>query len=74
MNSEDIMNAKKNRIPIPPQFRHTRREAWRLLARIRQDQLDAAIAGHFAESAFYATEARVLREQLENQDALFISA
>jgi hypothetical protein len=45
-----------------------------LLARIRQDQLDAAIAGHFAESAFYATEARVLREQLENQDALFISA
>ena len=36
----------------------------RLLAQLRQAQLEAAIAGRMAESAFYAAEARALREEL----------
>lgn len=36
----------------------------RLLARLRQDQLEAALAGRIAESALYAAEAQLLREEL----------
>ncbi len=41
----------------------------RLLARLRQDQLEAALAGRIAESALYATEAQLLREELKDQMA-----
>lgn len=40
-------------------------ESRKLLARLRQDQLEAALAGRMDESAFYAGEARALREELE---------
>jgi hypothetical protein len=41
-----------------------------LLAQLRQDQLDAALAGRIAESAFFAAEARALREELAQESAL----
>jgi len=39
----------------------------RLLARLRQDQLEAALAGRIAESALYATEAQMLRKELQGE-------
>jgi hypothetical protein len=45
-----------------------------LLDRLRQDQLEAAEAGHLAESAFYATEVRLLRQELDGQNSLFLCA
>lgn len=68
------MNA--NNKPAPPlaKYTKTQQETLKLLARLRQDQLEAALAGRVAESAFYATEANVLREQLAKQGYLFISA
>lgn len=42
----------------------------RLLAQLRQDQLDAALAGRMAESAFYAVEAQALREESAQDSAL----
>lgn len=41
-----------------------------LLAQLRQDQLDAALAGHIAEAAFYAAEAQALREEFAEGDVL----
>jgi hypothetical protein len=41
-----------------------------LLAQLRQDQLEAAIAGRMAESAFYAAEAQALRDEFAHQNAL----
>ena len=43
-------------------------EARRLLARLRQDQLEAALAGRIDESAFFAGEARALRAEIEQAD------
>lgn len=42
----------------------------RLLAQLRHDQLEAAIAGRIAESAFYAAEARALRDEYAHENAL----
>jgi hypothetical protein len=42
----------------------------RLLAQLRQDQLDAALAGRIAESAFYAAEAQALRDEFAQESAL----
>ena len=42
----------------------------KLLARLRQDQLEAALAGRIAESAFFAAEARALRNELAQENAL----
>lgn len=51
-----------------------RAEARQWLERLRQDQLEAALAGRIAESAFYAIEVQLLRQELAEQDALFLSA
>jgi hypothetical protein len=51
-----------------------RAEARQWLERLRQDQLEAALAGRIAESAFYAVEVQLLRQELAEQDALFLSA
>lgn len=42
----------------------------RLLAQLRQDQLEAALAGRIAESAFYAAEARALCEEFDHENVL----
>lgn len=42
----------------------------RLLAQLRQDQLDAALAGRMAESAFFAAEAQVLRDEFARENVL----
>jgi hypothetical protein len=42
----------------------------RLLAQLRQDQLDAALAGRITESAFYAAEAQALRDEFAQEGAL----
>ena len=39
-----------------------------LLAQIRQVQLEAALAGRIAESAFYAAEALALRKEIASDD------
>jgi hypothetical protein len=39
-------------------------EARKVLARLRQDQLDAALAGRMDESAFFAGEARAFRLEI----------
>jgi hypothetical protein len=49
-------------------------EALEWLDRLRQDQLEAARAGRIAESAFYAIEVQLLRQELAEQDSLFLSA
>jgi hypothetical protein len=41
-----------------------------LFAQLRQDQLEAALAGRIAESAFYAAEARALCEEYRQENAL----
>ncbi len=68
------MNKKDNPINLPNFARINRGEVLALLDRLRQDQLDAALAGHLAESAFYATEAKLLRRELDGQKSLFICA
>lgn len=68
------MNADSSPATGARQPRKNQQESLKLLARLRQDQLEAALAGHVAESAFYATEACMLREQLKKQGALFICA
>jgi hypothetical protein len=42
----------------------------RLLAQLRQDQLEAALAGRMAESAFFAAEAQALRCEFAQGEAL----
>jgi hypothetical protein len=64
------MNANLNQKP----FNSARAEARQWLERLRQDQLEAALAGRIAESAFYAIEVQLLRQELAEQDALFLSA
>jgi predicted transcriptional regulator len=62
---------------ISPKHKPTnfaRAEARQWLERLRQDQLEAALAGRIAESAFYAVEVQLLRQELAEQDALFLSA
>jgi hypothetical protein len=49
-------------------------EALEWLDRLRQDQLEAARAGRIAESAFYAVEVQLLRQELAQRDSLFLSA
>jgi hypothetical protein len=49
-------------------------EARQWLERLRQDQLEAALAGRIAESAFYAVEVQLLRQEIAEQDSLFLSA
>ncbi len=74
------MNKKDNPTNLPNGTRATgvahpsRGEVLALLDRIRRDQLEAALAGHLAESAFYATEAKLLRRELDSQKSLFICA
>jgi hypothetical protein len=51
-----------------------RAEARQWLERLRQDQLEAALAGRIAESAFYAIEVQLLRQEIAEQDSLFLSA
>jgi hypothetical protein len=41
-----------------------------LLAQLRQDQLEAALAGRMAESAFFAAEAQALRDEIAQDNAL----
>ena len=41
-----------------------------LLAQLRQDQLEAALVGRMAESAFYAAEAKALRVEYAQADAV----
>jgi hypothetical protein len=41
-----------------------------LLAQLRQDQLEAALAGRIAESAFFAAEAQALRDEFAQENVL----
>lgn len=61
------MNTNTNPKDTADASQNAKAEALNLLSRLREDQLEAALAGHIAESAFYATEVRVLREQLQKQ-------
>jgi hypothetical protein len=68
------MNKNDKPTSLPNTSRINRSEVLELLDRIRRDQLEAALAGHLAESAFYATEAKLLRRELDGQKSLFICA
>jgi hypothetical protein len=60
------MMRESNPNSIPRQTNNSEKTA-QLLARLRQDQLEAALAGRIAESALYATEAKLLREELRKK-------
>jgi hypothetical protein len=74
MNKNDNPTNLPNVVRATSVSRASRGEVLALLDRLRQDQLDAALAGHLAESAFYATEAKLLRRELDGQKSLFICA
>jgi hypothetical protein len=61
------MNANSPLIRSLAQSRQAHGEFLTLLDRLRQDQLEAALVGRLAESAFYANEARALRQEFEEQ-------